>query len=119
MKLFAFIFLFSCSVFAGDKPVYSIYVSAAGTNITTAAYLQLDAAMDSSCSDLEVFNSTASTVFLATGAAASEQNIPYNFGPGSGFSYKIHMPIVKGVRLSARALTANATTGFFIVNCLQ
>ena len=116
--LFILLFIGSYS-YAGDKPSYTIYVAAASTNITTGAYLQLDAAMDSSCSEIDVFNSTASAIYLAVGSASSEINIPYTFGPGAGTSYRARIPIAKGVRLSARALTANATTGFFIINCLQ
>lgn len=108
----------SCSM-AQDKPVYRIGVAMASTTITTAAYVQLDAALDASCSALDVFNSGANPIYLALGAASSEINIPYLIPIAMTAPVRVHIPLPIGKRLSARSLSADVTAGFLIINCLQ
>lgn len=101
------------------QPAFAINVAAASTTITSAAYVQLDAATDASCTALAVFNSTAQVIYLATGAASSENRIKYDIPPSTSAVHIIKLGIAKGLRLSARAVAADATTGFLVVNCLQ
>ena len=101
------------------RPVYRIGVAMAATTITTAAYVELDSEMDSSCTALDVFNSGANPIYLAIGPASSESPIPYLIPISMTHPVRVNIAIKKGVRLSARSLSADVTTGFLIINCLQ
>lgn len=84
--------------------------------ITSAAYVQLTASLGASCSAIEVQNTSAKAIKLAVGAAASEVD-KYIVAPANQ-SLILPIEIAKGARVSAKALGADATTGFFIVNFL-
>lgn len=83
----------------------------ASVNITTAAYLQLEASSDRACSALLVFNTSASPIKLALGAAASE--VDQFIIPPTTIGVMIPINIKKATRISAKAIGADATTGFF------
>lgn len=97
------------------KPVATIAFSMSGANITTAAYTQLIAAMAAPASAVEVFSPSGSSIKLAVGGAGAEVDIPYTIPPG-GSAVFLPLEIKAGVRLSAKALDANATTGLLILN---
>lgn len=86
------------------------------TTITAAAYVTMVASLAGACSAIEVFNTTAKAIKLAIGAAASEADI-YTLPPGTK-SEIIPREIKKATRISAKALGADATTGFLVVNFL-
>lgn len=117
----AFMILTSLSAKADANvhPVYTIVNANASTNIGTGAYVQLDSAMNARCDQIEVHNTSGSPLFLAIGAASSEQDIPFTFAPGYLGSEPINVNIQKGVRLSAKSASGTANSGFLIVNCLQ
>jgi hypothetical protein len=82
-------------------------------NITTAAYLQLVAATSVITSRVEVYNQSASSIYFAVGAAASEINQFIIPPGGNGF---VPLQIASNSRVSVKAVDANATTGSLIVN---
>lgn len=88
-----------------------------GTTITSAAYVQMVASLGKACSGIEVQNTSAKAIKLAVGAAASEVDFMV-IAPGVN-SILLPHEIAKGQRLSAKALGADATTGFLIINFLQ
>lgn len=100
------------------RPSFTIVNDNSSTTITAAAYVQLDSSTDGSCDSIDVFNSSSSVIFLAIGASGKEIPIKYNFAPASSEIQHVHIPIAKGVRLSAKA-DADASMGYLIVNCLQ
>ena len=83
------------------------------TNVTTSAYTQLIASTAGAIKEVEIFDSSGSTMVLATGAAASEVDKNYVFPGGNG---RIPMAIAASTRLSVKAISANATTGEITIN---
>ena len=89
-------------------PVYYSYA----VNVTTSAYVTLVASTPA-CSNIEIFDSSGQALYLATGAAASEVNKMIVVPGGNG---RIPFTITAGTRLSLKAITADATTGYITVN---
>lgn len=84
--------------------------------ITAAAYVTLAAATSKSISAIEVQNTSAKTIKLALGAAAAEVDF-YACAPGvNGIVFPKEIP--KGTRISAKAITADATTGALVINSM-
>lgn len=85
----------------------------ASVNVTTAAYVQLIASTSAAISEIEIFDSSGQTLVLAIGAAASEVNQIYILPGGNG---RIPLSIAAGVRVSIKAVSANATVGEITIN---
>lgn len=85
----------------------------ASVNITTAAYVQLVASTTSASNAIEVFNTCASYIYLATGAPASEVDQILIPPGGNGL---IPLAIAASTRVSVKAADVNATTGKVGVN---
>lgn len=85
-------------------------------NITSGAYVQLSASLPAACSGIEVQNTSSKAIKLAVGGAGSEVD-QFVIAPSMP-STIIPIEIGKGKRLAAKALGADATTGFLIVNFL-
>lgn len=93
-------------------PVYTDYSS---TSVTTAAYTQLVASTSAAITHLSIFDSSGNAMILATGAAASEV-IKLYIPPGGG-EFDLAIPI--STRISIKALTANSTSGYNLLNMLS
>lgn len=96
----------------GAAPVQLIRNAYATTNVTTAAYVQLDAALDKDVTHAEIFDSSGSALFLAVGASGSEVNYIYIPPGGNG---RIPLILYAGMRLSIKAVDTNATTGQLLI----
>lgn len=94
---------------ASNAPVQNIYSS---VNITTAAYTQLIASTTSATKYIDIFDSSGQAMILATGAAASEVILAYIPPGGDSFSFAIP----SGTRVAYKALSANATSGYLLLN---
>lgn len=108
----------SNSVMANVSPGFSnaqVYNTYSTTNITTAAYTQLVASTSNATTYLDIFDSSGQTMILATGAPGSEVNQFY-VPPGGD---QISLKIPAGTRVAYKALTANATTGYLVINLMQ
>lgn len=86
------------------------------TNITSAAYVQLTSSLSVPCSGIEVQNTSAKAIQVAIGGAGSEV-VKWIIAP-SVIGTIIPAEFKKGVRIAAKALGADATTGFLIINFL-
>lgn len=80
-----------------------------GTNVTTAAYVQLLASTSNTIGAIEIFDSSGQTLLLAVGAAASEVDQIYVIPGGNG---RIPITIANGARVSLKAVTGTASTGY-------
>lgn len=80
------------------------------TNVTTSVYVTLDASTKVSCSALSVVDTSTQLLKLAVGAVGSEIDICTFQGNGS----PVLVPafISSGSRLSLKAISASATSGF-------
>ena len=102
---------------AGRKPVEKIGLNTGVTNITTGAWVQLTAATTKSGSFLDIYNATTKILLLAIGEVGSEVELPVYVYPGiSSQLIPLDQVIPKGTRISAKALDANATTGYLLLN---
>jgi hypothetical protein len=90
----------------------------AAASVVTASYVDVVAAASNlnTTTAINIQNQTDTTVFLAKGAAASEVAIPGYIAPGMNVTFPIE--VAKGIRIAAKALGANGTTGALIVNLL-
>lgn len=80
-----------------------------GTNISTAAFVQLVASLASAAKGFFLFDSSGQTLELAIGAAASESRILII--PPGGIDGFVPLAIPAGTRISAKAISADAVDG--------
>lgn len=92
-----------------NAPVYNAYTS---TSITTAAYTQLIASTTSATNKVTIFDSSGQAMILATGASGSEVILAYI--PPGGVEIPVQIPA--STRIAYKALTANATSGYLLLN---
>ncbi len=88
-----------------------------GNGLVANAYTQIVAATGKACSGFRVRNNSDVAIKLATGAAASEVDIPDYVGPGE--TAFVRKQVAAGTRLAIRALTAAGTSGYITVNLLN
>jgi hypothetical protein len=79
------------------------------TNVTTGAYVQLIASTSTVTSLVEIFDSSGQTLVLAVGGAGSEVDQFYINPGGNG---QIPFAIPSGSRVSIKAVTATAASGY-------
>lgn len=92
-----------------NAPIQNVYSS---TNITTAAYTQLIASTTSATTFVDIFDSSGQAMILAVGGSGSEVIQAY-IAPG-GDSFFLAIPA--GSRVAYKALSANATSGYLLLN---
>ncbi len=88
------------------------------TTITAAAYVEMSAVLAAPASAIEVFNTSAKAIKLAIGTAGNEVDLGF-WVPPATVGMVIPVVIKNALRLTAKALTADATTGFLVVNFLE
>lgn len=98
-----------------SKANNSAYNDYSSVNVTTGAYVQLVASTTSATNLLQVFDSSGQTIILAVGAAASEVDQCFIFPGGQG---DIPLAIPAGSRVSIKAQTATANSGYIAINFL-
>lgn len=94
---------------AGRAYADSAYLSYSSTNVTTAAWVELDASTAATVNQFYVFSSCAETLELGVGAAAAETRV-FLIPPG-GIDGIVNLAIASGSRLSLKGLSGNCTTG--------
>ena len=97
----------------GVIPKQMIRNDYSSTNVLTSAYVELDSALDGNTNEIEIFDSSGETLKLALGPAGSEVDIMFIMPGGNG---RIMLGLPQGVRLSVKAVSANATTGELTMN---
>ena len=94
-----------------NAPYYNNYAS---TSVTTSAYTQVVASTTSITQKLSIFDSSGQAMILAVGAGGSEVDQFY-IPPGGG-DFSLNIPASS--RVSIKALTANATSGYILISFL-
>lgn len=89
-------------------PVFTNYT----TPVTTAAYTQLVASTTTALTYLDIFDSSGQAMIIATGASGSEVILAYV--PPGGDQIAVTIPI--STRIAIKALTANAVSGYNLLN---
>jgi hypothetical protein len=110
-----FLSFFTASIsFAGN--VNSLSYS--GTNVTTGAYVTYVASTSITASHIMICDTSGVLVKMAVGAAASE--VDYFAVPISGCAlFPFNPPLPAGSRLSLKAISATASSGFNSSSLLQ
>lgn len=98
----------------GKSPVDHIRYDYTGVSITASAYTQVTASIGGTCNEVDIFDSSGQTLVLATGAAGFESDQIYIVPSGNG---RIPLKINSGSRVSLKAISADASTGEFDLNC--
>jgi len=93
---------------------HTVSNNCAATNITTAAWVELEDLMPDHTSYAYIYNGSSQVLKLAINAAGSETEIPLLIG--IGMNQVIPMTLSAGQRLAVRAVSANATTGFLTIS---
>jgi hypothetical protein len=83
------------------------------TPVTTAAYTQLVASIATATKEIEIFDSSGQTLYLATGAPGSEVDQILIFPGGNG---RVRLIIPLGSRVSIKSVSATASDGEIDVN---
>jgi hypothetical protein len=98
-------------------PVATVANNMTTNPIDTGAWTQLLASLPRACCAVEISNNSGSTIQISTGAAGQEaaNAIPYTVLPG-GSPILLPIEIMKGARISAKAVDADATSGYFTMN---
>lgn len=96
-----------------SKRVQSIRNAYASVNVTTAAWVQLDSALDANCTEMEIFDSSGQTLQLGIGPAGSEVAIHTIVPGGNG---RVPCLLCVGQRLSIKAISGTASTGEIDIN---
>lgn len=94
-----------------NTPVYNSYSS---TSVTTSAYVQLIASTTSEADVVQIFDSSGQAMIIATGGAGSE--VDQIYVPPGGTDFNLY--IAAGTRVSIKALTGTASSGYLLVNLL-
>lgn len=97
-------------------PVQTASLNMANTNVTTAAWVTVISKLNAGASAIEIFNPSAATMQIATGAAGSEVALPYAILPG-GSSFPIPLPVGNLQRISVKAVDQTASSGLLTMNC--
>lgn len=97
----------------GVQLIHPIRIDAASTNITTAAWLEVVATLDDDIAFIQITNNAADDFKLGVGAAGVEDDYIY---VSKSSSIEKEVNISKDLRLSARSIGANITTGTVIIN---
>lgn len=115
LKLLALLLLCSTANAAVNSAQVNV-LAYASTNVTTSAYITLVASSPVSVSKLEVCDTSGQILKIAVGASGSETDIVTTTVSGC-----IIVPIFlgSGVRLSIKAISATASTGFSVVSFVQ
>lgn len=92
-----------------NNPVYNVY---SVTAVTTGAYVQLVASTTAKTNSVRIFDSSGQGMILAVGGAGVE--VDQIYVPPGGDTFNLTIPASS--RVSYKALTANATTGYLIIN---
>lgn len=101
------------------KPVETLTLNLASTNITTSAWAEILALTTAACSAIEIFNPSGSTLMFSQGAAGQEtigtNLFPLSVLPG-GTPGIIPIEIGKGKRLSMKAVDTTVSSGYLVIN---
>lgn len=97
----------------GRSKVGQLFNDYAVTSVTTAAYTQLIASTSALVNKIEIFDSSGEAMILAVGGAGSEVDQLIIFPGGNG---PVDLLIPSGSRISVKAKTATANSGFLAVN---
>jgi hypothetical protein len=110
--ILAFLFM---SLTAFGSNVSSLSYSA--TNVTTSAYVTAVASTPIPASQIVICDNSGVILKMATGTAGNEvdlTSVPYN----ACFQYQLGFVLPSGTRISLKAISASATSGYDTVSLL-
>jgi hypothetical protein len=99
---------------AGKAVVNTARNDYSSVNVTTGAWTELVASTSAAIIEIEIFDSSGSTLELGTGAAAAEARLLLVTPGGNG---RVPVAIAAGTRVSIRAVSGTASAGEICLNC--
>lgn len=99
---------------AGSAPAQIIRNDNSGTNITSAAYVQLTANVAAEINHIQIYNSAAQTLILAVGPAGGEVDTMYIMPSQTNLVQPFHCS--SKTRLSVKSASATVSTGELTLN---
>jgi hypothetical protein len=96
-------------------PTETILVDMSSTNITTS-FVQLKAALTSTCSHAEIINPSATPIQLGVGGSGAESAVPAWHPQNTGARGIIPLRLDAGARLTAKSQTGTIAAGILIIN---
>ena len=100
---------------SGAFPVYNLYST---TNVTSAAYVQLVASTAKGSTDICASNTGGTDVYIALGSAGNESNKLLIPSTTLNTQTCYHMAAPYGSRISAKTITATASSGELDLNLI-
>lgn len=122
MKKLTLLLAFLCSAAHADcttnmSPMVPITLSYSSTNVTTSAWVQLNASLPAVTRCLSVFDSSGQTMVLGLGQSGHEVAQSWWIFPGGMANLPVTWPL--NARLSIEAISGTASSGEIIINLYQ
>lgn len=92
-------------------------LSYSSTNVTTSAYITLDANLSASYGHISIVDTSTQLMKLATGT--SGQEVDLCAFQGNGNPVIIPVDLIQGTRVAVRAISGSATSGYLTVSYLR
>lgn len=115
--VFTLLLLICSTVYAAVDTTLVNVLSYAGTNVTTSAYVTLVSSTPISVGRLQICDTSTQVLKIASGSSGNEQDLVAIGGVAGCVTIAEYIPA--GVRLSIKAISASATTGFNTVSFLK
>ena len=101
--------------FPKSKPVFTVVLNMAATNVTVGTSVQLSANVPSAPSQIEAYNGGANPLILFAGPAGTKQ-LPITIPPGLSQLLPFDQQIGVNDILNVQALVATNSTGALVLN---
>ena len=96
-------------------PVHRVLLDYSSTNVTSAAWVEVEDSLPAPANGVELFNGSGSILELAKGASGSEVAVQYYILPG-GSSIFLPLSFAKLTRLAVKAVDLTADNGHLVMN---
>lgn len=99
------------------KPIQTVVIDLSVTAITSAAWVQLLAALTYAATKVEIFNGCSSAFSLGVGSAGNEVALPYTVLPGgTAGAVSLSKLFPAGARITAKSIGGTPAQGLLIFN---
>jgi hypothetical protein len=97
------------------KPVATLNLDLSGTNVTTAAWVQVTSSLPAPASAVEIYNASDALMQIAVGGAGNEVALKYTILPGGSVAI-IPIEVSGSQRVSVKAVNKTANVGYLVLN---
>lgn len=94
-------------------PILGFYQNCASNTLESATYTEVEDSLTENVNMVEIYNPGSVPIIVAIGAAASEDDLPFYAPPGAS---KYPILLSEGQRIAVKAVGADITSGYLIMN---